>query len=143
MHIAPMFKEIHRRLEPPKTSFFLFGPRSVGKSFWLKHHFPKAVFFDLLENSLYLELSRKPRVLAGKIGDRPQGTWVCLDEIQKIPVLLDEVHRLMENKKFNFALTGSSARNLKRGGANLLAGRAVTKMMEALTYEEIGKEFNL
>lgn len=132
-----------RALQAPKTSFFLFGPRSVGKSHWLREHFQGAVFFDLLENRLNLELSRDPSLLAAKIGERPKGAWVCLDEIQKIPALLDEAHRLMETKKYRFALTGSSARKLKRGGADLLAGRAVTKMMEGLTYEEMGKAFQL
>jgi len=132
-----------RQLEPPKTSFFLFGPRSVGKSHWIKEHFEKAVFFDLLNHRLSLELTRDPTLLEAKIGDRPKGTWICLDEIQKIPALLDEVHRLMENRQYRFALTGSSARKLKRGGADLLAGRAITRQMEGLVYSEIGRNFDL
>lgn len=132
-----------RELEPPKNSFFLFGPRSVGKSFWTRRHFSKAVFFDLLDHRLSLELGRDPSLLSAKIGDRPKGSWICLDEIQKIPALLDEVHRLMEDKRYRFALTGSSARKLKRGGADLLAGRAITKHMEGLTRAEMGKSFHL
>jgi uncharacterized protein len=132
-----------RKLDPPKTSFFLFGPRSVGKSHWLKEHFEKALRFDLLDHRLSLEFSRNPTLIEAKIGDQPRGTWVCLDEIQKIPALLDEVHRLMENRQYRFALTGSSARKLKRGGADLLAGRAIPRPMEGLTYSEMGNVFDL
>lgn len=134
---------LSRLLTPPKQSFFLFGPRGVGKSFWLKEHFGGAVAFDLLNTKLYLELSRQPHLLESKIGDLPPASWVLIDEIQKIPLLLDEVHRLMEEKKYRFALSGSSARKLKRGGANLLAGRAITKMMEPFSYQEMQESFDL
>jgi uncharacterized protein len=133
----------HRRLRPANGSFFLFGPRSVGKSFWLHQHFKDVPFFNLLENRTFLELSRDSGLLEAKIGNQAPGTWICIDEIQKIPALLDEVHRLIEKKHFQFALSGSSARKLKRGGANLLAGRAVTKKMEALCFEELSQNFNL
>jgi predicted AAA+ superfamily ATPase len=132
-----------RRLDPPKTSFFLFGPRSVGKSYWVKEHFEDALIFDLLDHRLSLDLSRNPGLLEAKIGDRPKGTWICLDEIQKIPALLGEVHRLIENRRYRFALTSSSARKLKRGGADLLAGRAITRHMEGLMYSEMENAFNL
>lgn len=135
--------EVERLLKPPKRSFFLFGPRSVGKSFWLKRHFGKAPYFDLLDNRIYLELSRDPSLLEAKIGLKPRGTWICIDEIQKIPALLSEVHRLIEEKGFRFALTGSSARKLKRGGADLLAGRAVTSRMEGFSFAEVGPLFEL
>lgn len=132
-----------RSLARPKTSFFLFGPRSVGKSFWIRQHFSKILFFDLLDQRLSLELSRDPSLLEAKIGHQPKNTWICLDEIQKIPALLEEVHRLMETQHYRFALSGSSARKLKRGGADLLAGRAIIRNMEGLTYEEMGKHFDL
>ncbi len=132
-----------RILVPPNHSFFLFGPRSVGKSFWLKRQLAKALSFDLLEHKTYLELSRDPGILEARIGDQPPGTWICLDEIQKIPTLLDEVHRLIENREYRFALSGSSARKLKRGGANLLAGRAITKKMEGFCFAEMEDSFDL
>jgi predicted AAA+ superfamily ATPase len=100
-------------------------------------------YFDLLNIESYLELSRNPSILEAKIGDKPPGSWVCIDEIQKIPMLLSEVHRLIENKGFNFALSGSSARKLKRGGADMLAGRAVTCKMEGFSYAETRGAFDL
>ncbi|MBI4686403.1 MAG: ATP-binding protein [Nitrospirae bacterium] len=138
-----MFNIIDRLLIPPQRSFFLFGPRSVGKSFWLRHHFGSAPYFDLLNNAIYLELSRNPSILEAKIGDKPRGSWVCIDEIQKIPTLLSEVHRLIEDKEFKFALSGSSARKLRRGGADLLAGRAVTCRLEGFSFAEIRTLFDL
>jgi predicted AAA+ superfamily ATPase len=134
---------ILRFLKRPERSFFLFGPRGTGKSTWLKQVLPDAVQFDLLDASLYLELSRDPHRLEAIIGDRVAGDWVVLDEIQKIPALLDEVHRLIETRRLRFALCGSSARKLKRGGANLLAGRALTLSMESFSAAELGRAFNL
>jgi len=134
---------IPRLLRCPDRSFFLFGPRSTGKSTWLRQVLPKAVWFDLLDTSLYLELSREPHRLEALIGKRPSGSWIVLDEIQKIPSLLDEVHRLMETHRWRFALCGSSARKLRRGGANLLAGRAITLNMEGFSATELSSDFDL
>ena len=132
-----------RLLPCPGRSFFLFGPRGTGKSTWLKHVLPEAVRFDLLDAALYLELSRDPHRLEAMAGKRPARFWVILDEIQKVPGLLDEVHRLMEERRWRFALCGSSARKLRRGGANLLAGRAITLNMEGFSAVELGPSFNL
>lgn len=132
--------EFLRLLKPPQRSFFLFGPRGVGKSTWLRESYPKALYIDLLNTDHYLELSRNPALLESKIGRLPPNSFIILDEIQKIPALLDEVHRLIETRKWKFALTGSSARKLKRGGANLLGGRAVTINMEPFSYQEIRSE---
>lgn len=134
---------IPRLLQCPERSFFLFGPRGTGKSTWLRHTLPGALHLDLLDTSLYLELSREPHRLEALAGNRPKGTWIILDEIQKIPQLLDEVHRLMESRRWRFALCGSSARKLRRGGANLLAGRAITLNMEGFSARELGGNFNL
>lgn len=134
---------IPRLLRRPDRSFFLFGPRGTGKSTWLQQELPGAFRLDLLDASLFLELSRDPHRLEALIGKRPAGAWVVLDEIQKVPALLDEVHRLMELRRWRFALCGSSARKLRRGGANLLAGRALTLSMESLSAAELGVEFNL
>lgn len=132
-----------RLLSLPNQSFFLFGPRGVGKSTWLGEHLKKVPTFNLLKNETYLELSRNPSLIEAKIGQLPAASWVCIDEVQKLPSLLDEVHRLIEEKKYRFALTGSSARKLKRGGANLLGGRAITKHMECFSYAEIKNIFQL
>jgi predicted AAA+ superfamily ATPase len=136
-------KEIPRLLKQPTMSFLLFGPRGIGKSTWLYQRLPEAKSFDLLDASLFLELSREPNRLEALIGNQKQGSWVVLDEIQKVPVLLDEVHRLMEKHRWNFALCGSSARKLRRGGANLLAGRALTLSMEGFSAFELKDIFNL
>lgn len=134
---------ISRLLTKPERSFFLFGPRGTGKSTWLKQVLPGAPRLDFLDAALYLELSRDPHRLEAVIGDLPPRSWVVLDEIQKIPALLDEVHRLMEERRWRFALCGSSARKLRRGGANLLAGRALTLNMEGFSAAELGKAFDL
>ena len=131
-----------RLLQVPDRSFFLFGPRGVGKTTWLREVLSDALFFDLLDSSLYLELSRTPGNLEAMIGNLPEDSWVVIDEIQKIPNLLDEVHRLMETKGWKFALSGSSARKLRRGGINLLGGRALTRNLDAFSSKELGKAFD-
>ncbi|MBI4350912.1 MAG: ATP-binding protein [Elusimicrobia bacterium] len=137
-----MHENIKRLLVAPGRSFFLFGPRGTGKSTWLAGALPGALRLDLLDASLALELARDPHRLEALIGRRPAGSWVVLDEIQKIPALMDEVHRLMELRGWRFALCGSSARKLRRGGVNLLAGRALTLNMEGFSSAELGKRFN-
>lgn len=142
MHIVKT-SPIPRFLNRPERSFFLFGPRGTGKSTWLGQVLADAVWFDLLDASLFLELLRDPHRLEAMIGNLAAGGWVVLDEIQKIPALLDEVHRLMESRRWRFALCGSSARKLRRGGANLLAGRALTLSMESFSAAELEKGFTL
>jgi len=118
-------------------SLFLFGPRQTGKSFLLKERYPKAPYYDLLKSDLFLKFSKFPHLLREELlAQKIQGP-VIIDEIQKIPILLDEVHHLIEAKGMKFILTGSSARKLKRGGANLLAGRALKKNLYPLTYPEL------
>lgn len=133
---------IARLLKRPDQSFFLFGPRGTGKSTWIRQVFPETLTFDLLNTSLALQLTREPHRLEALIGKRPAGAWVVIDEIQKIPSLLDEVHRLIESQGWPFALSGSSARKLKRGGADLLAGRALQKNLEGFTAAELGQEWD-
>lgn len=119
----------------------MFGPRGTGKSTWLRAQYENAVFIDLLNSDIYRMLLSSPHRLQSLI---PQGNdLVILDEVQKIPNLLNEVHRLMAEKKINFILTGSSARKLRRGNANLLAGRAVQRYFHPLTCWELGKDFSL
>ena len=134
---------IKRSLTAPERSFFLFGPRGTGKSTWLREVFRQGIYLDLLDASLFLELSQNPHALEAMSGDKPPTSWIVLDEIQKIPALLDEVHRLMELRQWRFALCGSSARKLRRTGVNLLAGRALTVHMEPFSFEELGDRFDL
>jgi predicted AAA+ superfamily ATPase len=131
-----------RLLQPPRRSFFLWGPRGTGKSTWVRAQLPGAVYVDLLESETYLELLAAPQRLEAKIPPRHRG-WVIIDEVQRVPALLDEVHRLLEGRGLRFALTGSSARKLRRGGVNLLAGRALTLRMHPLTRGELGEQFDL
>jgi predicted AAA+ superfamily ATPase len=126
--------------DSPK-SFFLFGPRGTGKTTWLKTTFPDALYLDLLFTH-YQTLLSNPSRLESLIPPN-FNQWIILDEIQKIPALLDEVHRLIESKKFRFILTGSSARSLRKKGVNLLAGRALTYHMHPLTAPELGRSFSL
>ncbi|MCX7120721.1 MAG: ATP-binding protein [Gammaproteobacteria bacterium] len=127
-----------------KKSYFLFGPRATGKTSLIKAQIPNEVpLLDLLESDLYLRLSTNPEKLESLIfGINPNATMVVIDEVQRIPEILNEVHRLIEKKKIAFLLTGSSARKLKRNQANLLAGRARQAELFPLTSFEI-PEFNL
>jgi len=127
---------------PQAKSFFLFGPRATGKTTWLQQMFPSAVHIDLLESELYSMLLASPSRISQMIP--PECTEpVIIDEVQRIPELLNEVHRLIEQKKLRFILTGSSARKLRAKGVNLLAGRALTRFMHPLTVEEQGVDFSL
>lgn len=135
-----MFKRLYNI---PSGSFFLFGPRGVGKSTWIKSRGGFALSLDLLRHATYLELHRDPGLLEAKVSHLSAGDTVFIDEIQKIPELLDEAHRLIEDRKLNFILTGSSARKLKRHGANLLAGRAHSYKMFPLTLFEVGDALTL
>ena len=136
-----MFTRLLQIAPTAKNSFFLFGARGTGKTAWVREHFPEAVYVDLLDTSLQMKLAAQPNRLEQLIPKRYQG-WIVIDEIQKIPELLDEVHRLIESKRLRFVLTGSSARKLRKQGVNLLAGRAHTYHMYPLTTQEIGN-FNL
>lgn len=127
---------------PKDKSFFLFGPRGTGKTTWIRGEFPGALYLDLLEAELFNDLLARPNLLETMI---PKGheDWIILDEVQRVPELLFEVHRLIEKKKLKFILTGSSARKLRKRGGNLLAGRALTLHMHPLTVAELGEDFDL
>lgn len=127
---------------PENKSFFLFGPRGTGKTTWVKQSFPNAVYIDLLESRLFNDLLADPQRLVNFIPNN-FNDWIVIDEVQKIPELLNEVHRLIEKHKYKFILTGSSARKLRRKGPNLLAGRALNYSMHPLTAIELGKDFDL
>ena len=132
-----------RLTQPPAQSFFLFGMRGVGKSTWARATFPNATFLDLLDERLFQDLLADPSLFAQSIGHLGPGDWVVVDEVQRLPALLNEVHRSIEAQRLRFALLGSSARKLKAAGVNLLAGRALKKTMFPLAAAELGKEFDL
>lgn len=113
-----------RQLNRPSNSILLLGPRGTGKSTWIQQNFSEAIRYDLLNTREALRLSRDPGLLYQELQDLKKGSWVVLDEVQKVPSLLDEVHRLIEGRGLRFVLSGSSARKLKKGSVNLLAGRA-------------------
>jgi predicted AAA+ superfamily ATPase len=126
-----------------RKSFFLFGPRATGKSTLIKRQlYETATVIDLLNSRLYMRLLASPHDLESIISSGRKTEIVVIDEIQRIPELLNEVHRLIENKKITFLLTGSSARKLRRGKANLLAGRVWESRMFPLIKNEI-IDFNL
>jgi predicted AAA+ superfamily ATPase len=131
-----------RLITPPAKSFLLLGPRGTGKSMWVRHRFPEAVYVDLLESDAYTELLAAPSRLELKIPPGHRG-WIIVDEVQKVPALLDEVHRLIERRRLRFGLTGSSARKLRGRGVNLLAGRALSMTMHPLTCVELGGSFDM
>src|SRR6266508_1492806 len=124
-----------------RKSHFLFGPRQTGKSFLIRHTLPGVRLYDLLDHATYLALSQQP----GRIAEELTATdrVVVIDEIQRLPELLNEVHRLIEEHGTKFLLTGSSARKLRRGGVNLLVGRARIKYLHPLTARELGRHFDL
>ena len=124
-----------------RKSCFLFGPRQTGKSTWLQQQFPDAHKIDLLESDTFLRYSAAPQRLREEIEDASQ--VVVIDEIQKLPNLLDEVHWLIERRKVRFVLTGSSARKLKRTGVNMLGGLGPFEKNASLRVAELGESFRL
>ena len=134
--------EFPRKLNLPelikKKSFFLFGPRSTGKTTLIEQQLRGAAkLVNLLESDALVRFSARPSELEEVVLAEPRGVPVVIDEIQKLPLLLDEVHRLIEKHKQHFLLTGSSARKLRRGQANLLAGRAWVAHLFPLTFSEM------
>lgn len=124
---------------PQGKSAFLWGARKAGKSTFLRQHFPKSIYFDFLNHDVYLDFIKKPYLLRQELSQKKLSINgpVIIDEVQKIPAILDEVHWMIENMKLSFVLCGSSARKLKRGQANLLGGRAWRYEMFPLVSTEI------
>lgn len=143
-----MFQRIIPLPSKPKESFFLWGPRKTGKTFYIKWLYQGAWRIDLLNTDNFAKYSVRPATLReeclGKLERESKfSRFVLIDEIQKIPLLLDEIHLLIEDHNFVFGMCGSSARKLKRGHANLLGGRALRYELRGLVYPELGKEFDL
>jgi len=124
-----------------RKTHFLFGPRQTGKSFSIRYQLQGTRVYNLLDTATFLALSQNPGRLGEEIG--PHDKLVAIDEIQRLPILLNEVHLLIEERGVRFLLTGSSARKLRRGGVNLLGGRARTMYMHPLTTAELGERFDL
>ncbi len=134
---------VSRLYRLPETSFFLFGLRGVGKSTWIRSRLPDAPRFDLLDETLFQGLLADPSPFAAELRTLAPGSWVVVDEIQRLPGLLNEVHRFIEERRLRFALLGSSARKLRAAGVNLLAGRALWREMFPLTPEELVGQLDL
>lgn len=135
---------IRRLLKAPPSSFFLLGPRATGKTTWLEQSLGGAKWYNLLESGEYLRLSQNPALFSLEVSALPLNSWIVIDEVQRIPALLNEVHNLIfkSRNKYNFALTGSSARKLKSKDVNLLAGRAINKQFFPLSLQELSLQYN-
>ncbi|MDE0026274.1 MAG: AAA family ATPase [Spirochaetaceae bacterium] len=140
-----MFERSLALPEPGRETFFLWGPRQAGKSTLLRRRYPDALWLDLLKSEVFRRYLDSPELLRQELASEgaPAGRQVVIDEVQKVPALLDEVHWLIENRGYHFALCGSSARKVRRGAANLLGGRAVRYELRGLTAAELGAAFDL
>ena len=138
---APEYRR--RLLTPSRQSFFLFGPRGAGKSTWVRHELPAAYRIDLLDEARYHAYLARVSLFADELRAVDARTTVVVDEIQRLPHLLNEVHRFIEERRLRFVLCGSSARKLKREGTNLLAGRAVRRALHPFVPAELGSDFEL
>ena len=133
-----------RSLPLPTHSFFLFGPCGTGKTTWMRGVLPEARWYDLLRNDVLLRLLRDPSLFRREIEALP-ASWIVIDEVQRLPALLDEVHGLIADhgSRYRFAISGSSARKLRRLDVNLLAGRVINRMFFPLTAAELDFRFQI
>jgi predicted AAA+ superfamily ATPase len=138
-----MFRRAFRLPPSGRETFFLWGPRQTGKTTLLRESYPDALWIDLLKAEEFRRYTQNPERLREELAASRRVAQVVVDEVQKVPQLLDEVHWLHENRRVRFALCGSSARKVRRGGANLLGGRAVRHELHGLTAAEVGKDFDL
>ncbi len=133
-----------RYFQEPGVSYFLFGPRGTGKTTLIRKLHPEALWLDLLKPDLERSMLARPEILLEMIKGDPQKKTVVIDEVQKAPELLNIVHMVIEKKEgYQFVLTGSSSRKLKRAGANLLGGRAYKRTLHPFMASELGGDFNL
>ena len=137
-------KLTQRHFHPPTDHYFIFGPRGTGKSTWLRAHLPDAYIVDLLDDATYRQYLSDPDHIKDVVKANPEFTCFIIDEVQKVPKILNSIHTLIEeNKNHQFILTGSSARKLRRGGVNLLAGRALLSHFHPFMASELGTNFEL
>jgi predicted AAA+ superfamily ATPase len=133
-----------RFFQDPLTHYFLFGPRGTGKSTWLRARYPDALWIDLLAPEAQRQYAARPERLREVVAGNADREVVVIDEVQKVPALLDVVHELIERRLGpRFILTGSSARKLRRAGVNLLAGRALVRSLHPFMAAELGDRFRL
>ncbi len=134
----------NRQLLPSEQSFFLLGPRGTGKTYWVRSTFPEALYVSLLDPEVHRHLAARPEHLGELASAVPDDGTIVIDEIQKLPILLEVVHALIsEGRRIRFVLTGSSARKLRRGNVNLLGGRALQVHMHPYIASELGDDFSL
>ncbi|MFH1233591.1 MAG: AAA family ATPase [Patescibacteria group bacterium] len=138
-----MYKRLLKLPACPKQSFFLWGSRQTGKTTILKETYPNALRVDLLKSDILMRYLQRPAFFREEIMALDSKQLIIVDEIQKAPVLLDEIHYLIQEKNYIFGLCGSSARKLRRGHANLLGGRAIRYELLGLTALELDNDFNL
>lgn len=138
-----MYKRLLNLPESPRQSFFLWGPRQTGKTTLLKQVYPEAFRIDLLQTEVLMRYLQRPALFREEVLILEPSRLVIIDEVQKAPILLDEVHYLIQEENRVFGLCGSSARKVRKGHANLLGGRAVRYELFGLINKEIGREFNL
>jgi predicted AAA+ superfamily ATPase len=134
---------LRRLLKPPSGSFFLFGARGTGKSTWAKATYAGQPYFDFLDQEAYTSYRRDPGRFARQLAALPEGDTVVVDEVQRLPELLNEIHRAIEGRRQRFVMLGSSSRKLKRAGVNLLGGRASLRTLFPLLPSELGDQFDL
>ncbi len=138
------FNVLNRFFQPPHDTFFLLGPRGTGKSTLIQKAIDAALWIDLLSEEAFRKYSARPELIAEAVEGLPNEATIVIDEIQRVPPLLNEIHRLIEKKRgWRFVLTGSSARKLKQEGANLLGGRALLCTLHPFMPAELGKAFSL
>ena len=134
---------IPRQLVPPTESYFLLGPRGVGKSTWLLHNYKDAIRLDFLESETERKYSSYPEKIRDLVHGLSPGSVVILDEIQRVPRLLPEIHALIEKKlQIQFIMTGSSTRKLRRAVSDLLGGRALMMQLGPFLASELQTQFN-
>ena len=138
-----MYKRLLNLPKTPKQSLFLWGPRQTGKTTLLKQTYPDAYRIDLLKSEILLRYLKQPSIFREEIMALPLSKLIVVDEIQKVPALLDEIHYLIQEQKRVFIMCGSSARKVRRGHANLLGGRAIRFELLGLSAKELGKHFKL
>ena len=138
---AAIARHLNVRKVLDRRSCFLFGPRQTGKSTLIRQQFKDCPTYNLLDQSLFVRLSRNPALIREALA--PETTLVVIDEIQRMPVLLNEVHLMIEEYGIRFLLTGSSARALRRKGVNLLGGRARSRTLHPFVRAELGERFDL
>src|SRR5690242_6444943 len=144
LFMAADSKYTPRIINPPKGSYFLLGPRGTGKSTWLLHQYPKGVRIDLLLGEEERRFSAYPERIRDVVTELPEGSTLILDEIQRVPRLLPEIHALIEEKKeIQYILTGSSTRKLRRSVSDLLGGRALLRQMGPFMASELKEQFSL